>query len=316
LIRLVDDLLDVQRFTHGVIDLKTEALEIGLLIEDVIEATRASAEAETQPILVEPPSERLYILADAARLTQVISNLLINAIKYSPSKSEIVLSWSRDGNSVAIRIKDNGIGMSQELVSRVFEPFVQGNRDLSRSQGGLGLGLTMVKRLVELHGGTVAASSAGAGRGSEFLVRIPLLAEQDRTVTIVPCAKPREPTRSKRVLVVDDNEDSARTLRAQLERRGHVIEVAKDGAEALSLALSQEPEAIVLDIGLPILDGYEVARRIRLSDSLQHCRLIALTGYGTAEDRERCRAAGFDSHLIKPVDLSELLDVLEARKWP
>jgi PAS domain S-box-containing protein len=308
LVRLLDDLLDVQRFTHGVIELRTESTELGALVESAIDVIRHTASTKRQKLRVERAAAPLPVLADSARLTQVISNLLVNAVKYSPAESEIVVSWRQQGSRAIVTVADNGIGMSPELLKRVFEPFVQGDRDLSRSQGGLGLGLTLVKRLVELHGGSVSGTSAGPGRGSEFTVTLPIHAEPQARAAASRAPPARKFGEPRRVLVVDDNEDSAVSLCALLRHAGHVSAMARDGFEALDVASSFKPEVIILDIGLPGMDGYELATRFR--ESMAHCSLVALTGYGRVEDRERAAAAGFDSHVIKPVEFDALLKII------
>ena len=312
LVRLLDDLLDVQRFSHGVIDLQTKVTELGTLIESGIEALRSSATAKEQELRVERSPQPLFVMADSVRLTQVISNLLVNAVKYSPPKSHITVSWRRVGRNAQVRIADDGIGMTPELVEQVFNPFVQGDRDLSRSQGGLGLGLTLVKRLVELHGGSVKAASAGPGHGSEFTLTLPLLFDEASRPTTDERRPVRERSQPKRVLVVDDNEDSASSLCALLAHAGHRTRMALDGQEALSSIAELEPHVIILDIGLPGMDGFEVARRLREMGALKACRLVALSGYGRNEDRDRTRASGFDAHLVKPVEMDALLDVVES----
>jgi two-component system CheB/CheR fusion protein len=312
LVRLLDDLLDVQRFSHGVIDLQTKVTELGALIEGAVEALRSSATAKEQDLRVERWGQPLFVMADSVRLTQVISNLLVNAVKYSPPNSHITVSWKREGRNAQVRIADTGIGMAPELVEQVFNPFVQGDRDLSRSQGGLGLGLTLVKRLVELHGGSVKAASAGPGRGSEFTLTLPLLFDEASRPGASERPAPRAPSQPKRILVVDDNEDSAASLCALLTQAGHRTGMALDGPEALRTIAQLEPHVIILDIGLPGMDGFEVARRLHAMGALENCRLVALSGYGRAEDRERTRASGFHAHLVKPVEMDALLDVVES----
>jgi PAS domain S-box-containing protein len=311
LTRLLDDLLDVQRFTHGVIGLKTERTEVVRVVEAAIEAIRPSADAKQQTLQLERGSETLWVMADATRLTQIVSNLLVNAVKYSPKGSTIRMACGREGPDACIRVADDGIGMTPELLQHVFEPFVQGSRDLARAQGGLGLGLTLVKRLVELHGGSVRATSAGPGHGSEFRVSVPLVGAPARAGERAPAGGVRAPhAPPRRVLVVDDNVDAAASLSALLRFAGHEVEFVHDGVAALDAASRFRPAAVLLDIGLPGMDGFEIARQLRTLEGLARCHIIALTGYGRSEDRRRTRDAGFSAHLVKPVEYGALLEAL------
>jgi PAS domain S-box-containing protein len=312
LVRLLDDLLDVQRFTHGVISLKTEPVEIGALMAAVLDSVRSITEAKLQRLHIEGADEPLWIDADEARITQVISNLLLNASKYSPTHSGVWVSWARAKERARIQIVDNGVGMDAELVPRVFDAFVQGDRDLSRSQGGLGVGLTLVKRLVELHGGSVSASSEGLGEGSKFIVHLPLSKVAPPLSAAAQVPEARASSRpSRAVLVVDDNEDSAVSLCALLRMSGHQAELASDGPAALRCAEVLFPGIVILDIGLPGMDGYEVANRLRELAGTRTCHIIALTGYGRSEDRDRTEAAGFCAHVVKPVEINPLLELIE-----
>ena len=244
--------------------------------------------------------------ADPIRLSQVIGNLLDNAAKYTRRAGRILLSIGREGGEVVLRVRDHGVGMAPELLPHVFDVFVQGQRSLARSQGGLGLGLTLVRRLVELHGGSVGASSPGPGRGSEFTIRLPAPAEAPSEGTAEAPRAARAPPASRRILVVDDNVDAAKSLARLLKRWGHKVETTFDGPSALQVARSYRPEVVLLDIGMPGMDGFEVARRLRGEPEFEATRLAALTGYGQDEDHRRSREAGFDRHFTKPVDPSDL----------
>jgi two-component system, sensor histidine kinase len=244
------------------------------------------------------------VLGDPTRLEQIFSNLLNNAAKYTDPGGRIDARLSREGKDVVLRVRDTGIGIAPEMIDRVFELFAQVDQSPARTGGGLGVGLTLVKQLVEAHGGTVQARSKGLGQGSEFEVRLPLLDEE----TERPAARPVRPgIAARRILLVEDNPDIGETLRDLLELLGHSVELAGDGLRGVEKALSSQPEVALVDIGLPGIDGYEVARRLRQTAPGREMLLIALTGYGRPEDRDRARAAGFDAHLVKPVDPEELL---------
>jgi CheY-like chemotaxis protein/anti-sigma regulatory factor (Ser/Thr protein kinase) len=247
----------------------------------------------------------VWVSADPTRLEQVLTNLLANALKYTPAGGEIAVSVAREHRHAVLRVRDSGVGIRPELLPRVFDLFVQGDRSLERTSGGLGIGLTLVRHLVELHGGTVEAASAGAGRGSTFTVRLPAV-----TAPPAPVASGPAPAAgvARRVLVVEDNDDAREMLRNLLRLLGHEVHEARDGASGVDEARRLRPDVALIDIGLPGIDGYEVARRIRAD--VPGARLVAVTGYGQPEDRERTRAAGFDVHLVKPVDPDQLQEVL------
>jgi CheY-like chemotaxis protein len=249
---------------------------------------------EYQPVWVE---------ADPIRMDQIVSNLMVNAVKYTPAGGTVRVSVGREGNQAVIRVTDDGIGLEPELAARVFELFVQGERELDRSQGGLGIGLTLVRRLAELHGGGASVHSDGHGKGSAFTVRIPAIEAPERSD---PGSRDAGQTPARHILVVEDNIDSCETMRALLEAHGHRVETATDGVSGLERALALQPDVILLDVGLPRMDGYEVARRIRASQGTRRPQLIALTGYGAPEDRSRALEAGFDTHVTKPVEYSML----------
>ena len=313
MVRLVDDLLDVSRITRGKVKLKPEAIDVSRVAAVAVETSRPLIDARSHELTVTLPPEPLWATADAARLAQVLANLLNNAAKYTEEGGRIVLTVAREGDEVVFRVRDTGVGIPADMLPRVFELFTQVDRSLDRSEGGLGIGLTLAHRLVEMHGGALQAFSDGPGRGSEFVVRLAAL----------PCApagenpqngvhnEPKE-AGGLRILVVDDNRDSASSLAMLLEDQGHTIRTAHDGEAALTAADAFGPDAVVLDIGLPRLDGYEVARRLRAAPRSEPLLLIALTGYGHEENRLQAKAAGFDHHFTKPVDLDVLQDLFAA----
>ncbi len=313
--RLVEDLLDVSRITRGKITLQKEPVELAAVLARAVETARPLIDARRHRLTVTLPSTVLRVNADPTRLAQVVANLLTNAAKYTEEGGHITLGVESDADTATIRVRDTGVGIPREMLSRVFELFTQVERSLARSEGGLGIGLTLVKNLVELHGGTVEAHSDGPGRGSEFVVRLPVLSlphaanagEGERTRSLaVP---------SRRILVVDDNVDAAQSLAMLLQVSGHEVRTAHDGPTALQLAQTWPPQAVLLDIGLPRMDGYEVARRLRQQPAMENALLVALTGYGQEEDRRRALEAGFNAHLVKPADADELRHLL-ARSAP
>lgn len=299
LTRLVDDLLDVSRVSRGLIELRREKLALKEVLELALETVRPALQERGHRLQLVGLESPLYVNGDRARLTQVFANLLQNAVKYTDPGGSITLSVTPDGSRVSVVVRDTGVGISPELLSRVFELFTQAPVSLDRAEGGLGLGLTLVKTLVELHGGHVSAHSVGAGQGSTFTVSLPLVAAPRQGLPLPQSvAAPAEPPQ---VLVVDDNVDGAESLAEMIRMMGADVEVAYDGKDALQRASRLRPSLVLLDIGLPGMDGYETARRLR-SESVTPLRLVALTGYGTPEDRARSQAAGFDAHLVKPVD--------------
>jgi PAS domain S-box-containing protein len=308
---LVDDLLDVSRITRGKLELDRRPIDVREVVDRAMEQAGPLLEQRGNRVELQLPEHGLGIDADRNRMAQVLANLLTNASKYSDPGSRIVLRGERAGDKVRISVADEGIGIAPEMLANVFEPFVQQGQSIERSRGGLGLGLAIVRSLVTAHGGRVRAESAGLGHGSTFVVELPtqLLAtvEAERE-------RPEAPLRGgegRRVLIVDDNTDAADTLRIALEQLGYVVEVAPDGPSALERAWSFQPSVILLDIGLPFMDGYEVARHLRAAGKAPLPRLLAVTGYGQAADRERTRAAGFEAHLVKPINLELLRRVLE-----
>lgn len=311
LTRLVDELLDVARISQGKIVLQRTTLDLCALVTECIEAQRPFIAGRRQTLTQALPSQPVWVHADPARLQQVVSNLLSNAIKYTPDEGSLNVAVAVDDGQAVVGVRDNGMGIEPDLLPRVFDLFEQGHRTLDRSQGGLGIGLTLVQLLVKLHGGRVEAVSAGAGQGAEFRVYLPMQASQaDGMRATEPTAD--SPVVRRRILVVDDNVDVADTTAAILGLSGHTMRTAHDGAEALVQAEDFQPEVVLLDIGLPLLDGYEVARRLRELPATRDVLLIALTGYGQLADRQQGREAGFDEHLLKPIDPT-VLDALIAR---
>ena len=299
--RVVDDLLDVSRVISGKIALESRPLDLAEL------ARRVAALIGTPPHVVLVDATEVWVDADAARLEQVMVNLLQNAVKYTPAGGEIHVLVTPESRDAVLSIRDSGVGIAPELLPRIFDIFVQGDRSLDRSKGGLGIGLTLVRRLVEQHGGTVAVASEGAGKGSTFTVRLPAIARP--VETRAPALSPR-PSAARRVLVIEDNDDSRQMLRELIRLLGHEVYEAADGVTGVSSALALEPDLALVDIGLPGIDGYEVARRLREHPAGRHLLLVALSGYGLPEDRERSRTAGFDLHLVKPVDPARLAELL------
>jgi signal transduction histidine kinase/CheY-like chemotaxis protein len=305
LARMTDDLLDAARAMTGKIVLQRQPLELADAAARVLSTLRAGGRTGQRRIV--QALEPAWVDADPTRIEQIIGNLVGNALKFTPEGGTITVSVAREADDALLRVADTGIGIEPELAARVFEPFVQGERTLDRSQGGLGIGLTLVRRLAELHGGSAAAHSEGEGRGSVFTVRLPAVAAPAATRGrgLAPRSVP-----ARDVLVVEDNDDARETLRRMLELAGHHVRVAVDGAAALSAVESGMPDIALIDIGLPQMDGYEVARRIRADTQGKRPFLVAITGYGLPEDRNRSRQAGFDMHLVKPVDSTTLAQVL------
>ena len=297
----VDDLFDVSRVSRGTVRLRKGTIELASPLHHAVEAARPLFEQRQQELTVELPPQPIYMDADPARLAQVVGNLLTNACKFTDPGGRIWLSVEREGEQAIIRVRDSGVGIAADHLSRIFEMFVQVDRSMERSTSGLGVGLTLVKRLVEMHGGTVEARSAGIGRGSEFVVRLPNLREAPKALPVPAVSEPTSKT-PRRILVVDDNPDSAQTLATLLQMDGHEAHTAYDGFEAVHAAKTLRPDVVLLDLGLPRLNGFEVARHIREQPWGNGTVLVALTGWGQEEDRNRSRAAGFNGHLVKPVN--------------
>jgi signal transduction histidine kinase len=310
--RLVDDLLDVSRITRGKVQLQRAPVEISAVLAGAIDIVRPLYEERSHALYVDAPRDGLLVDADAVRLVQVMANLLTNAAKYSEPGGRVDVTAARDGGDVVVSVRDRGAGIGPEMLGRVFDLFEQGERALDRAQGGLGVGLTVARSLVELHGGRISAHSDGPGRGSTFVVRLPAIS------LAPPAAEPGEADGLRaragggalRVLVVDDNADAAEVLAEALRVQGHHVVAAHDGEAALELAAGLRPDAAVLDIGLPGMDGYELARRLRALLHPARVRLVALSGYGQDADRRASQGAGFDRHLVKPADLDALVDAL------
>lgn len=310
LTRLVDDLLDVGRITSGKIALHKEPVEIDAAVLRAVESVQPLADARRHTLEVRLARDPLLVDGDLARLSQVVLNLLNNAIKYTPDGGRIEVEATREADLAVVRVKDTGIGISADLISRVFDLFVQGERTLDRAEGGLGIGLTLVKRLVALHGGDILALSEGRGRGSEFVIRLPALARKTAKGRARPAAPTLEPRVPKRVLVVDDNRDSADTITALLLAWGHEARTLYDAESVISVVTEFQPDVVVLDIGLPKVNGYDLARQLRQSG--RHIVLVAFTGYGQDDDRRRVREAGFDHHLLKPLEPEALAKIIDA----
>jgi PAS domain S-box-containing protein len=311
MVRLVDDLLDVSRIMRGRIELRKEPIELASVLARAIETAQPMIDARGQQLVVSiSPDDPLRLEADPTRLTQVVANLLHNAAKFSEHSGRIWLTAERQGKEALVRVRDEGAGIRAELLPHVFELFVQGERSLDRSQGGLGIGLTVVQRLIALHGGTITAHSEGPGKGSEFIIRLPGLAEPAKPAQRDAGAGAVHTATARRILVVDDNVDAAESIAMLLQIWGHDVRLAHNGPEALAAAEQYQPDIIVLDIGLPGLSGYEVARELRQQPRFQGTRLIAMTGYGQEEDYRRSKDAGFDEHVTKPVDPDDLQRLL------
>ena len=308
LVRLVDDLLDMSRISRGKLELRREHIELASVIHQAVETCRPMAEAASQEVTVTLPAQSIYLNADPVRLSQVVSNLLNNASKFAGQRGRINLTVSRRDRDVEITVKDDGIGIPPAMLNAIFEMFLQVDQSLERSQSGLGIGLTLARRLVELHNGHIEALSEGLGKGSEFVVRLPVTIDQTAPIKAVDAVNGSSP--KGRILIVDDNLDSAQSLAEVLKMTGNDTFVAHDGEEAVEAAERQRPDVILLDIGLPRLNGFDACRRIRANPWAENILIIALTGWGQEEDRRKSAEAGFDGHLVKPVDMAELMKLL------
>ncbi len=314
LTRLVDDLLDVSRIAVGKITLQRKPLDVSQVVTAAVEASRPLIDARGHWLTVVVPQEPIPVEGDLTRLAQTLMNLLNNAAKYTPPGGEIRLSVEKEEGMAVIRVRDTGVGITADLLPNIFELFTQGERALDRSEGGLGIGLTLAQRLVKLHGGSIEALSEGAGKGSEFVVRLPLAAVPASSSVASRKPAERQPAVSRRVLVVDDNRDAAESLETLLQLWGHQARSAQDGWEALIQVAAFEPEIILLDIGLPGMDGYEVARQIRALPAGRRSLIVAVTGYGRSSDRLQSQEAGFDHHLVKPVQPEVLQELIGSVK--
>jgi signal transduction histidine kinase/CheY-like chemotaxis protein len=309
--RMVEDLLEVSRITQDKIELRKGRVELGGVVEQAVGSVQTAMDARRQELTVSVPLYPVYLEADPTRLVQVLVNLLHNAAKYTPEGGHVSLIATLEREEAVLQVRDTGLGIEADLLPHVFGLFVQGDRSLAHTEGGLGIGLTLVKRLVEMHGGTVGARSAGPGQGSEFTVRLPAAARgsqprRERASPLVAASGA-----GRRVLIVEDNVDAAETLAELLDLWGYQVRVVHDGPMALEVAATYRPEIILLDIGLPEMDGYEVARRLRAAERLTGALLVALTGYGQEEHRREAIEAGFSRHLTKPVDPLRLQQLLE-----
>ncbi len=319
LARLVDDLLDVSRITRGKVELRRQPVDLAQVIRGAVETVRAANVSWVHELSIDLAPDRLWLDADPERLEQVVCNLLGNALKYTPAGGKISLSVVQeisDGLAWSVlRVKDNGRGIPSEMLSEIFNPFVQVSTALDRAEGGLGIGLTLVKELVETHRGNVIAHSAGIGQGSEFVVRLPLAPPPRESSPRLKPLQPGEAAR-RRVLIVEDQEDIRESFKTLIEDLGHEVEVAVDGLEGLKKVLTFRPDIALIDVGLPEIDGYEMARRVRADPRASKVRLVALTGYSGPQAEARSRAAGFERHLVKPIDLDKLALLLASPPGP
>ena len=307
LTRLIDDLLDMGRLMTGKVLLRKTPLDLSGSVNRAVAAMRASGRFSSHDVSLE--LEVAWAEADEVRIEQIIANLAGNAVKYTPAGGGIRISVGTEEGDAMIRVEDDGIGIPADLLPQVFDLFVQGERSLDRTEGGMGVGLAMVRRLVELHGGSVEASSFGPDRGSGFTVRLPAIPAP----SILSANGQVDPTRAQllTILIVEDNRDALETLKMVLSAAGHEVQGAANGPEAIEFASRLRPDVAIIDLGLPEMDGYEIARRLRVRDENRDMRLIALTGYGSPRDRERAREAGFDAHLLKPLDYEKLTSLLQ-----
>jgi signal transduction histidine kinase/ActR/RegA family two-component response regulator len=316
MVRLIDDLVDVSRLMQGRLELRTERVDLGTVLRAALETTRPLFENRQQQVNMQRPSEPVYVEADLTRLTQLFANILVNAARYSPPREQVNVTAESDGQRAIVTISDFGIGIPEHLLTRIFDLFPQATRSDQSGQGGLGIGLTLVKRIVELHEGTVEAQSDGPNRGSRFIVALPLADAPALSTTLQEKEALDSGSRLRplKILVADDNKDSARSLEIILRLDGHEVQTANDGLEALEVAERFHPDVVLLDIGMPRLDGYATAHQLKRRPWATATRLIALTGWGQDEDKRRAREAGFDFHLLKPVDPEMLTRALEERQ--
>jgi len=307
---LVDDLLDMSRITSGRIRLQPEPIELAELLQGVLATYRQSAETTRHRLTLTTAASPVYVGGDRVRLTQIFTNILQNAVKYTPPGGQVEITLRREGLQAIVSVRDNGVGIPTEMLEYVFEPFAQLDRSFEPADGGVGIGLTLAKKLIELHHGGIQARSAGRGKGTEFLIHLPV------TAAAAPAKRTPAPERhsdvslSRRVLIADDNHDAAVSLSMLLQSLGHDTRIVHDGIEALEEAELFRPEVVLLDIGMPRLNGYETARRIRSRAWAAHTQIVAVTGWGQETDRHRAREAGFHRHLVKPVDLDALIDIM------
>lgn len=309
LVRLVDDLLDVARITRGQISLRKEPLELIHMLEQVVETIRPFAIDQGQTLTVSLPREEIWLEADGTRLSQVFANLLHNSVKFTGREGRIALRAWREDSAACVEVSDTGSGLNPKEIPRLFDIFVQGEQPANRIVMGLGIGLALVRTIVQMHEGSVSAFSEGRGKGSRFVVRLPVHHVERRDISSATIEKAFA---AARVLVVDDNVDAATTVAMLLQMCGHTVRIAHSGPEAIESALAEPPDAILLDLGLPGMDGYDVARRLRAQAQLKHVRLIALSGFGREHDRRLSREVGFDAHLIKPASVADMQEAIAA----
>jgi signal transduction histidine kinase/CheY-like chemotaxis protein len=315
--RLIDDLLDVSRISRGKISLRTERVELGTLVTAAVESVKPIIAGNNQRLEISVPQTPVFVNADATRVSQVIGNVLHNAAKYTPEGGEISVCVTREGTNACVSIRDTGCGIPPDLLSSIFEMFQQVDQTLDRAQGGLGIGLTLAKRLIEMHGGSIQAKSDGAGHGSEFVITLPAVTVEETSEPEPPPIRSAPPDLTRRrILVVDDLQESALTLARMLRAIGQEVTTAHDGYTALAHAREHRPEVVFLDIAMPGMNGYEVARRIRALSEIEAPVLIALTGYGQDDDRKRAREAGFDFHLTKPASIEQLISLVSRASGP
>jgi CheY-like chemotaxis protein/two-component sensor histidine kinase len=307
---LLDDLLDVSRITRGTLQLRKQATELSSVVDAAVETARPTLDAKRHRLSIDISQEQTYLSADPLRIAQVLSNLLTNAAKYTDPEGLIRLTAHRSSDSVFIQVIDNGIGIAQEALPRIFQMFSQVKASQDRSDGGLGIGLALAKGLVELHGGQIEARSGGIGRGSEFIVCLPVGTASPPKLAGSRAEPEERALVSRRVLIADDNQDSAESLAMLLRMEGHEVLVVHDGPEALAAVAAFEPELALLDIGMPGLNGYEVAKKIREAAPTSPIMLIAVTGWGQHSDKARARASGFDHHFTKPVEPERIMELL------
>ncbi|MFT4074515.1 MAG: response regulator [Asticcacaulis sp.] len=309
MVRLIDDLLDVSRVSRGRIDLRKTRMNLQEAIHAALEASRPLIDANDHRLTLDLPEDLLWVDGDLTRLAQVVANLLNNAAKYTPSGGDIRLTLRREGEQAEIAVTDNGLGIEPDMLPRVFDLFTQAEQHLDRSQGGLGIGLALVSKLVEMHGGASSARSDGPGQGSTFTISLPLVDAQGEPIG-APLQNAKKTAEPMNVLIVDDNVDSAQTSRWMLDLMGHRATVAHEGATALEIAHELKPDVVLLDIGMPGMDGYEVCRQLRQMPEMKNKTVIAQTGWGQESDRQKAFAAGFDHHVTKPVSLDLLTQLL------
>ncbi|MFC0253730.1 hybrid sensor histidine kinase/response regulator [Massilia consociata] len=311
LTRIVDDLLDLARLARGKVKLDLRPVDLAAVVESTVDALRIAGKVEHQ---LSCRLEPAWVLADRTRIEQVVGNLVTNALKYTPPGGTIDITLANSGEEAVLAVRDTGVGIAPELMPQLFDIFVQGKVSLDRSQGGLGIGLSLVRSLVALHGGTIGAESEGSGRGSTFTLRLPLLDSQAPVAAAAPAsaARGQGARATSTILLIEDNIDARQMLAAQLATSGYRVLEADNGGDGIALARRERPDLAIVDIGLPGMDGYQVAAQLRREPLLAHMRLIALTGYGQEADRKHALAAGFDEHLVKPLKFDELMELLGA----